>query len=64
LNTVQNNFNINNNITNLTGDSKIDKIVETVYDSLDKLKFYFMCTIKETEIKIRRDYNEKIEVLN
>ena len=47
----------------MSNEAKIEKIVETVYDSLDKLKFYFMCTIQEMEVKLRKDYSDKYDQL-
>ena len=33
-------------------ENKLASIIGTVYDSLDKLKFFLMCSLKELEIKL------------
>ncbi len=43
---IQNNYSIQNNVTNLN-QASIDQIVETVYDSLDKLKTYILSALKD-----------------
>ena len=39
----------------------MDQIVETIYDSLDKLRTYLLISIGEQEAKLRAEYDQKFE---
>ena len=45
-------------------ETKFASIIDTVYDSLDKLKFFLMCSLKELEIKLSKDYNSKFDLIH
>eukprot|EP00347_Sterkiella_histriomuscorum_P007748 403347706 len=44
--------------------NSIDQIVETIYDSLDKLRSYLVMSIQDQEQKLRDEYNYKYDLLS
>ncbi|CDW72621.1 UNKNOWN [Stylonychia lemnae] len=58
-------FNNNNSINVQSYNiASIDQIVETIYDSLDKLKSYLMISIKDQESRLSKEYEEKFDKIH